>query len=100
MDRRPDFQECRAAALAEAAKMHAAAAKLRPGGTVTMDGSQFMQLANLIHRLAEQQPADANEFFHETEDGIRWWVPLPEFKRAQAELEGLRNWRDAFAPTR
>ena len=80
--------------------MRSAIASLRPGGTVKMSGEQFARLAELIQHLAEQDSVSDVDSFCVPMDGIRWWVPLPEFERAREELDALRVWHDGFASTR
>jgi hypothetical protein len=77
-------------ARAEQARMRAALAKLQPGGAMRVEREQFLMLANLIDRLAARTACSGDGCFNEPIDGIRWWVPLPEFERARAALDDAR----------
>lgn len=71
--------------------MRTALAQLQPGGSVRIDRDQFHRLATLISRLSERRACRGRGGFHEPIDGFRWWVPLPEYERARAALDALRN---------
>ena len=77
-------------ARAEQARMKAALSKLQPGGAMRVEREQFLMLANLIDRLAARTACAGEGCFHEPIDGIRWWVPLPEFERARAAVDDAR----------
>jgi hypothetical protein len=90
-------------ARAEQARMRAALSKLQPGGAMRVEREQFLMLANLIDRLAARTACAGEGCFHEPIDGIRWWVPLPEFERARAALDDVQlgcGEREQLAPAR
>jgi len=92
----------------EQARMHAALDQTLPGGFVRVSRDQFVRLASLIGQLAAREiqrdgPRDFDDF-HGAVDGMRFWVPLPEFQRARAELATLQSHHEGAAiqsePTR
>ncbi|MEG3123542.1 hypothetical protein [Sphingomonas sp. GB1N7] len=97
MEPNRDDQALLAAAHAEQARMQAALAELQPGGTVRISREQFVRLAGLIDKLAERGRRDDAEAFDAPVDGIRFWVPLPEFERTRAELDDLRAQHDGIS---
>jgi hypothetical protein len=81
-----DWRETRAVARAEAAKMTAAVRDAEEDGVVTMRAGQFRTLAALLERLAAQ-PAPQLLRMDAPIDGVRFWVPLPEFARIRAHAD-------------
>ena len=79
------------AAMAEAVQMRAAAEQLEPGGFVRMTAPQFTKLAALIEHLATRGCCSDPEAFDCSDDGIRWWVPLPVVEQERRELAELRD---------
>ncbi|KQS04021.1 hypothetical protein ASG11_06965 [Sphingomonas sp. Leaf357] len=92
-----DDQALVAAAHAEQARMQAALAELQPGGTVRISRDQFVRLAGLIDKLAARNGREVGEDFNAPVDGMRFWVPLPEFERTRAELDDLRAQHDGIS---
>ena len=82
-------------ARAQAALMREAVATGAPSAKVELPVATFRQLADMIDRLAEvcenSQSAVYPDCFAAPIDGIRWWVPKPEFDRLRSELDNLRT---------
>ncbi len=78
------------AARAEAERMKTAIATLKPGGSVRMSRDQFVALAQLIESLSERDVGQDGDRLDAPIDGIRWWIPLAEHRRALAQLEEAR----------
>ena len=81
------------AALGEAAKMLAASAGAADEAKVEMAVPQFRKLAELLATTA-RAAGDGRDRFDAPIDGIRFWVPLPQFEEARAAMTRLREERD------
>lgn len=79
------------AAMTEAAQMRAAVEQLEPGGFVRMTAQQFTKLAALIEHLATRGCCTDPDCFVRSDEGIRWWVPLPMVEQERRELSELRD---------
>ena len=89
MDCRPDLLFT--VARAEARRMKDTAAEAKLGQQIAISPAEFRKLAQLLEAVIEfKMPTVDPDSFDTVVDGFRFWMPLPQVKKAMEELIELR----------
>ncbi|WP_419807977.1 hypothetical protein [Sphingomonas sp.] len=80
-------------AVGESAKMLEATAGAADAAKVEMAVSQFRKLAELL-AVTARAAGDAIDRFDAPIDGVRLWIPLPQFEAERAATARMREERD------
>ena len=86
-------------ARAEAKRMKEKAAEAKAGQQIAIAPAEFWKLAQLLETIVEfKKPAADPDGFDAVVDGFRFWIPLPQVKKAMKELSELRAAAQAYVP--